>query len=302
MASYYGVKIKACGIKKANEKGRVERGIGYVRTSFLNGLDINVFTGLNEMAWDWRDTIANVRIHGTTKQRPVDLFKKEKPCLIPLPRHPYDCAIIKNLHSTSQFYVRFDSNRYTVPAEYASTRNLMMRIYPDSLSIYHDGKLIAQHPRSYERNKAISNPDHERILLKQRWNSREQKILQAFLALTPRAEDYYTELVQKKFNPRHHLRKIMALAEIYGQDKTARAIHDALEYQAFGSEYIANLLEHRPKICPSVSPLHITRKQDLLNWEVQPPDLTIYNLYSNTLTHKENDDESDSTPNVCCDI
>jgi hypothetical protein len=290
MATHYNFQIKACALQKGNEKGRVERGIGYVKTNFLNGLEISSFTGLNDIAWNWRDTIANVRIHSTTKQRPFDLFTKEKPCLNSLPIHSYDCAIIKNLQSSSQFFVRYDSNRYSVPAEYASNKNLIGRIYPDCLCIYYQGKLIAHHPRSYQRNKPISNPNHERELLKQRRNAREQKILQNFLALSSKAEDYYTGLAEKKLNPRHHLRKIMALAEIYGKEDTARAIEDALEYHAFGSDYIANLLEQRQRILPTPSPLHLTRKQDLLQWQLQPPDLTIYNFNPNNPTHKENND------------
>ena len=63
------------------------------------------------------------------------------------------------------------------------------------------------------------------------------------LTLTPKAEAFYQELLQRRLNIIHHVRKIVALSEIYGTDKAARAIEDALEFQAFSCEYIANLLE-----------------------------------------------------------
>jgi hypothetical protein len=52
-------------------------------------------------------------------------------------------------------------------------------------------------------------------LLEQRRNAREQKLLMRFLALSPKAQAYYQELEQRRFNSRHHLRKIIALSDIY---------------------------------------------------------------------------------------
>jgi hypothetical protein len=77
-------------------------------------------------------------------------------------------------------------------------------------------------------------------------------------------------------NPRHHVQKIVALSEIYGQDKVRRAIEDAFSFQAFSCEYIANLLEQRTRLLPEPGALHLTRREDLLEIDVQQPDLSIY--------------------------
>ena len=66
------------------------------------------------------------------------------------------------------------------------------------------------------------------------------------------------------------------MAEIYGAEKTARAIEDALEFQAFSGEYIANLLEQRQRLLPDPGALHLTRRQDLLELELPEPNLGIY--------------------------
>ena len=68
----------------------------------------------------------------------------------------------------------------------------------------------------------------------------------------------------------------MALAEVYGPDKVARAMDDALEYQAFSSEYIANILEQRERRLPEPGPLNLIRKQDQLEIDLPDPDLSIY--------------------------
>ena len=49
-------------------------------------------------------------------------------------------------------------------------------------------------------------------------------------------------LQDRHLNPRIHIAKIMALSEVYGPDKVARAIEDAFEFAAFSSDYIANIL------------------------------------------------------------
>jgi hypothetical protein len=74
----------------------------------------------------------------------------------------------------------------------------------------------------------------------------------------------------------HHVRKIVALSEIYGIDQTARAIDDALEFEAFRCEYIANLLEQRQRVLPEPGALHVTRRQDLLELELPEPDMSVY--------------------------
>jgi hypothetical protein len=71
------------------------------------------------------------------------------------------------------------------------------------------------------------------------------------------------------------------LAEIYGADKTARAIEDALEFQAFSGEYIANLLEQRQRMLPEPGALHLTRRQDLLDLELPEPNLALYETHEN---------------------
>ena len=104
---------------KGNEKGRVENGVGYVKKNFLNGLELLDFSAVNPAAQLWLDTIANVRIHGETHRRPVDLFAEEQPHLHPLNPRPYDIARIETVRASKQFRVPLDTNHYSVPAEYA---------------------------------------------------------------------------------------------------------------------------------------------------------------------------------------
>jgi hypothetical protein len=274
-ADHHGFKIAPCNVGKGNEKGRVENGVGYVKKNLLAGLDLPSFEAVNPAARLWLDTIANVRIHGETKRKPVEMFEEEKSSLLPLPTHPYDIGVITSLRASSQFRVIVDANHYSVPAEYAGAK-VSVKSYPDRICIYQEDKLIARHARSYERNKDVEDPDHPRELLAQRKKAREQKIFMRFLSLSPRAQEYYRKLESKRMNPTHHVHKIVALSEIHGVEPVARAMEDAFFFEAFSCEYIANLLEQRSRSLPEPGALHLTRRADLLDLEVEPPDLSIY--------------------------
>jgi transposase len=274
-ANHYGFDIAACNVGAGNEKGRVENAVGYVKKNFLAGLDIPDFTALNPAARHWLDTVANVRIHGQTRKKPLDLFKEERPCLNALAANPFDIATLSQVRASSQFRITIDTNCYSVPAEYAGM-GLTLKTYPDRLCIYCNDKLIARHVRSYDRYQDFEDPDHPKQLLARRKKARDQKIFMRFLTLSPKAEKYYRKLEQRRMNPYHHVRKIVALSEIYPSDSVARAIEDAFAFEAFSCEYIANLLEQRSRCLPEAGALHLTRREDLLDIKIQQPDLTIY--------------------------
>jgi transposase len=274
-ANHYGFSIAPCNIGKGNEKGRVENAVGYVKKNFLAGLNIPDFSAIGPAARNWLDAIANVRIHGETRQKPLHLFEKERPFLNPLPVNPFDIATVSQVRASSQFRITIDTNRYSVPAEYSGTR-LTLKTYPDRLCVYSKDKLIARHVRSYDRYQDFEDPDHPKELLNQRKKARDQKIFMRFLALSPKAEQYYRKLEQRRMNPHHHVRKIVALSEIYDPDAVARAMEDAFTFEAFSSEYITNLLEQRSRSLPEPGALHLTRREDLLQIKVGQPDLTIY--------------------------
>jgi transposase len=274
-ARHYGFTITPCKVRGANEKGRVESGVGYVKKNFLRGLELTEFGAIQAAAGVWLNTIANVRIHGETHQRPVDLFAQERPHLQPLPQNRYDVARTVTARASSQFRITLDANRYSVPAAYAH-RRLTVKAYPDRVCIYFDAELIARHARCYARHQDIEDAEHAKSLIARRSRAREQRLMLRFLALSPDAQAYYDGLEQKRLNARHHVRKILALAEAYPADGIARAISDGLAFEAFSAEYIANILETRARALPQPGPLQLTRGIDLLDIDIPAPDLTVY--------------------------
>ena len=95
--AHWGFRIRACRPYRAQTKGKVERPLSYLRKNFFYGRDFGSDDDLNARAVRWLETEANVRVHGTLKERPVDRFEVERPHLIPLAPWSYRPVIPRPL-------------------------------------------------------------------------------------------------------------------------------------------------------------------------------------------------------------
>jgi len=278
-ANHYRFKVSPCGVRKPTSKGQVEKNVSYLRTSFLNGLDLERLTlsALNHGVRQWMENVANVRIHGTTRKTPVEMFEEERPKLQALPLFPYDCAVIQSVRADSRYRVAFESNKYSVPPDYAGKR-VELCLYPEKIVIRHDGRMIAEHVRCYELNKDCGLPEHDKELLGQRRKAEQGLMMKQFMSMGKIAETYFQGLQSRRLNPVVHVRKIMALLTTYGAEEVARAMEDGAESGAFGSEYIANIIEARRRFLPPPGTLHVCRNSDYLNLEIKPRDMNEYDV------------------------
>ena len=274
-AADYGFKIVACNPRSPQEKGRVENAVGYVKKNFLCGHSFKDFAHIGPAAQRWLDQTANRRIHRTTGKTPRELWEREKVQLLALPINTPSPARVVRQRATSTFRLNIDSNRYSVPAEYAG-HYLDVHLYAEEILVYHEGQLIARHRRDYSRHEDHENPDHARALLAQRNTARRHKQLQSFLQLGEHAEAFYRGLQERRLNAHVHVRKILALQGAYRRDQIAEAISDAHQMVAHSSEYIINILGQRTGVTEEPGPLHLTRPGDQLEIDLPPADLSVY--------------------------
>jgi len=93
-AHHWGFRVRACRPYRAKTKGKVERPVSYVRSSFFYGREFTSDSDLNAQARSWLDHVANPRIHGTLKERPIDRFERERSALRPLALRPYRSYVL----------------------------------------------------------------------------------------------------------------------------------------------------------------------------------------------------------------
>lgn len=277
LANHYNFKVVACGVRKPYEKGIVERGIGYLKKNFLNGLEKGTLAALNSAGRNWMENVANVRIHGVTKKQPEELFIAEKNAMKALSLFPYDCCVTHNVRVNSQYRVVFESNRYSVPPELVR-KQIEMKVYPAKLLFMYNNQLVAEHERSYEKHRDTVNSEHDKALIEHRHLQKKQRLFEKFYSMGSTAENYEKGLNAKRINPGTHIRKIMNLVETYGADEVKKAMEDTYLLDVFSADAVLNLIEMRHRPLPEPGAIHLSRKTDCLDMEIPEVDLSIYNI------------------------
>src|SRR5262249_29834630 len=160
MCSHYLVDPVACTPASGWEKGQVENQVGLVRERFFTPR--LRFKNLDELnAWLLDKCIAYAKAHRhpeLPEQTVWEVFEAERPKLVPYAgRFDGFHAVPASVSKTC--LVRFDNNRYSVVAS-AVGRPVEVQAYADRIVIRQDGRIVAEHPRSFDRGDTLYDPWH----------------------------------------------------------------------------------------------------------------------------------------------
>ena len=284
LCGYFCLQPIACERRDPESKGIVERGVRYVKQNALAGRaeELTRFEDYLALAPQWRDQVANVRMHETTRQRPVDRFSQERSLLRSLPATPFDTDLVVPAVVNPLARIEFDGNRYSVPPRMAR-QPVTIRASRDLVRVLHEGQVVAQHVRCYERRQLIVLPDHRLAALALRKRSRGTAVENAFDALGPEARQFHLHLKSQPVKTGVHLRRLLGLAKLYGTAELLAAIARALELATYDAAYVENLLlaERRRRELPTPT-LPTPRRQELIDEiELDPTDPAIYDRFCN---------------------
>jgi transposase len=158
-ADRYGFRPYACTPGQPHEKGLVESVVGYVKGNFWAGRDFSGLEDLQGQGDVWRDMTANVRLHSTLHERPIDRFERERSALLPLPSDLYIPPDVRFVRVTSQGLIQVDSNQYSVPLILAR-QHVSVHLDATSVVVYHEQQIVACHHRCWGRHRLIQDPAH----------------------------------------------------------------------------------------------------------------------------------------------
>lgn len=146
-----GFAIRLCRPYRARTKGKIESGVGYVEKNFWLGAQFVDDADLNRQARAWLDHVANVRNHGTTREKPFDRLQREKPHLLPLPALETLTVFLRESRKVSwDGFVSYGGNFYGVPWRYAG-QTVEVQASNLDVQVFAANGLIATHPRSAQR-------------------------------------------------------------------------------------------------------------------------------------------------------
>jgi transposase len=160
---HHGFEAKRHRPYRPRTKGKVERTVGYVRTSFLNGRTFSGVDDLNAQGRQWLGSVANIRIHGTTQARPCDRLLEET--LIPIAGlNAYQVCHSDGRTVGVEALVRFNGSDYSVPARFVGTR-VSVDAGDSFIIIRSKDLIVAEHPRATAAGQRVEAPAHVR----ERW-------------------------------------------------------------------------------------------------------------------------------------
>src|SRR6266478_6252715 len=218
LCGYFCLQPVACARRDPESKGVVEGGVRYVKHNALAGRtdELLRFEDYLALAPTWRDQVANLRLHDTTHERPIDRFQQERALLRPLPALPCDTDEIVPAVVSPHPRIAFDGNRYSVPPQFVR-RPLTLRANRDELRLLHEGQVVAQHIRSYQRGQLLVLPEHRLAALTLRQRPRQQALTQEFDSWGPEAREFHLRLNSRPVKTGIHVRRLLNLAQLYGR-------------------------------------------------------------------------------------
>jgi transposase len=294
LCGHYCLEAVPCARRDPESKGMVESGVRYVKQNALAGREeqLTRWEDYAPLAVYWRDQVANVRLHETTRERPVDRFQKERPLLRPLPTIPFDTDEIVSALVSPLALIDFDANRYSVPPE-AARQTVIVRANATQVCVIYQGRELACHVRSYERGQRISQPEHQLAALQLRQRTRARGVERLFDALGPEARAFHLELRRRPVKTTVHLRRLLKLVSLYGRADVLAAISLAHQYQTYDAAYVEALVmqEQRRRELPSPTPLCPQRPELLEETDFEEPDPGTYDDLC-----QDQDSDSDQEP------
>ena len=159
-ADFWGFEPRLCRPYRAQTKGKVESGVKYFKRNFLAGRRFRDDLDFNEQLQEWMSTVADVRVHGTTHERPIDRFAREYDALVPAPPgRAFRLEAPLTRVVATDYLVTVDTNRYSVPFTLIGQPVEVMR-RNGFLQMRHRGQLVATHPVLGGRHQLRILPEH----------------------------------------------------------------------------------------------------------------------------------------------
>jgi transposase len=265
-AEHYGFLIAPCAPQTPQHKGKVERGVGYLKGNFLAGRPLSSLPQTNADARRWCLTTAGLRRHGTTKLQPLARFQAhEQAALRPLPPAPYDLAIWKRVKLHRDSYVVFEQSFYSAPCRLVG-QHLRVRGGSSTVRIYTDDyALVATHTRAQQPGERQTHPDHlpPHKLPGASWT--RASCQERAAELGPATVELVQLLLDDSVIDRHQrVVRILKLQETVGAARLEAACARALRFDELTYATIKRILDHKLELEPTSAPAPLVPAQTFL--------------------------------------
>ncbi len=241
-AEGYGFKIDPCPPADPAKKGIVESGVKYVKGNFLPTRTFRDLSDLNEQVRRWVLEEAGVRIHGTTRQPPLERFLVEKPLMRTLPDVTPDLGAWHRLKLHRDCHLKLDYVLYSAPFTLVG-QTLWVRATDVSVSIFQDYRLVATHVRSHRRGDRRTVLDHLPPDAREFFAHDRQWCVQQACAIGPACTELIEQLLSDRIVERlRGAQGVLGLSRTYGPTRLEAACIRALAHASPAYRTVKSIL------------------------------------------------------------
>jgi transposase len=245
LQSHYLFQEHFCLVRRPNEKGHVERLVGFARRNFLVPVpQINSLEMLNQQLRE--RCLADLAKRTRGKPAPKhELLREDQAAFLPLPKQPIEARRVETGTANSESLVRFDTNDYSVPVQFAHRKLIVVATVEEVRLVYED-RMVAKHARCWDREKIFFEPIHYLALLERKPGGFDYarplenwQLPDCFALLRRRLE---------AADPRHGTRsyiRVLRLLEKFSLPQLTAAVEYALDIDVIDADSIRTILEHR---------------------------------------------------------
>jgi transposase len=246
LTSHYRFEPRPVAPRRGNEKGRVERAIRYVRSSFFAARQWKDVAELNELVQQWAIDVAGERWCPEENEQTVmqAFLAGEKAHLLPLPDEHFPAHEVEQVQVGKTPYVRFDLNDYSIPHIHVQ-KTLTVVAELARVRIVDGSTLIAEHQRCWGRREQIEDPAHIQALVAAKGQAREHRGVDLLYHVVPVSRELFQVYAERGANLGQLTITLVRLLQEVGPSELTAAIGEVLKSQAIHTAALRNVLERR---------------------------------------------------------
>lgn len=278
LAAHYRFEPRPVAPARGNEKARVERAIGHIRTGFFLARAWRGLEDLNGQADEWTAADAGARrCPEDTTLTIARALDEERPRLLALPDNPFPTDERREVSVQKTPYVRFDANDYSVPHELVR-KSVVLVASPDTVRVLDGTQEVARHVRSYDKGRQIEDPAHIEGLVAAKRAARQHRGMDQLAHAAPASRRLLERLAERGANLGLATRKLLELLDLYGHQELEAALTEVLERDAPHVHGVRQVLESRRRLkgLDPVQPIPLPDDPRLRDLRVRPHDLAGY--------------------------
>ena len=262
LAAHYRFEPRPVAVYRGNEKGRVERTIRYMRTSFWPARTWRDLDDLNAQAEQWCLRIAGSRAHREEPELTVaEAWAVERDKLLAPPDDRFPAERVETVRVGKTPYARFDLNDYTVPHDRVR-RRLELRATSERVRLFEAGELLAEHVRSYDKGARVEDPAHLEALRAAKRQARQAGGMNRLRHAVPASVALLEGAARRGHNLGSAVAGLCRLLDTWGPETVESAVATAVEADTLHVAAVRQVLEQRAEARQQPPPLAVRLPDD----------------------------------------